>query len=130
MSAATERLSTAPLSIITKPWGAEELLAHTPHYALKKIFVKKGSRSSLQYHRQKAETLHILSGRLQIDVGVTPETLAPVQLSPGETIDIPAGRIHRSTAVEDCWVIEVSTPHLDDVVRLEDDHGRGAVCTS
>ena len=118
------RLAHGPLSSTKKPWGGEELLAHTPHYALKKIFVKKGSRSSLQYHTQKAETLYMLSGKLQIEVGGDAKSLAADVLNPGDTIDIPAGKVHRSTAVEDCWVIEVSTPHLDDVVRVEDDHGR------
>ena len=124
MSAQLPRLARGPLSTVTKPWGGEELLAHTPHYALKKIFVKQGSRSSLQLHRQKCETLYMLSGRLQVEVGDAPDALSADVLGPGDVIDIPAGKVHRSTAVEDCWVIEVSTPHLDDVVRLQDDRGR------
>ena len=118
------RVARGPVSTVTKPWGGEELLAHTEHYALKRIHVKAGSRPSLQYHEKKSESLYLLSGLMRIEIGDSPDSLAVDELRPGEIVDIPKGRIHRLTALEDSVIIEVSTPELDDVVRLQDDYGR------
>jgi len=118
------RVARGPLSTVTKPWGGEELLAHTELYALKRIHVKPGSRPSLQYHERKSESLYLLSGLMRIEIGDTRDSLVADELRPGETIDISRGKIHRVTALEDSVIIEVSTPELDDVVRLEDDYGR------
>jgi len=112
------------LSVVEKPWGSEELLAHTGDYALKRIIVHKGEGSSLQYHVEKSESLHVISGLLELEIGETEDSLRTLRLGPGDSIDIPAGVIHRTMAVEDVDVIEVSTPHLDDVVRLKDRYGR------
>jgi mannose-6-phosphate isomerase len=113
-----------PLTTVVKPWGGEELLAHTEDYALKRIRVNKGEGSSLQYHNQKTESLYMVSGLLQFEIGKTEDSLVTLELGPGECVDIPAGIIHRTLALEDVDVIEVSTPHLDDVVRLQDKYGR------
>lgn len=113
-----------PLSTVTKPWGGEELLAHTDLYALKRIHVKVGSRASLQYHERKSESLYLLYGLMKIEIGDTRDSLVQDHLRPGDSVDIPAGRIHRVTAIEDSVLIEVSTPELDDVVRIEDDYDR------
>lgn len=120
----TKRVVRGPLSTIVKPWGGEELLAHTDLYAMKRIHVKPGSRPSLQYHNEKSESLYLLSGLLRIEIGDSVDALLTDELHPGETVDVPCGKIHRVTALEDSVIIEVSTPELNDVVRLEDDYGR------
>ena len=117
-------VSRPPLSTIEKPWGGEELLAHTQAYALKRIRVNAGSRASLQLHRRKSESLFLLSGRMRIEIGDTPGSLVSEDFLPGSVVDVPRGTVHRVTAIEDSVLIEVSTPELDDVVRIEDDYGR------
>jgi mannose-6-phosphate isomerase-like protein (cupin superfamily) len=124
LSSAKQKLVRKPLSEVIKPWGKEELLAHTDIYALKLIHVKKGFRPSLQYHQKKTESLYLLSGRMRVEAGKTPKTLAAAELHPGQVVDVPCGRVHRLMALEDSVIIEVSTSELDDVVRLEDDYGR------
>jgi mannose-6-phosphate isomerase len=118
------RVVRGPVSSIVKPWGGEELLAHTDLYALKRIHVKVGSRPSLQYHERKSESLYLLSGLMKIEIGDSKDALVEDRLHPGEVIDIPKGRLHRVSAIEDSVLIEASTPELDDVVRVEDDYGR------
>lgn len=118
------RVVRSPLSVTVKPWGREELLAHTDRYALKRIHVKKGSRPSLQYHERKSESLYLLSGKLKIEIGDDRDSLVVDELRPGEILDVPTGKLHRVIALEDSVIIEVSTPELDDVVRVEDDYGR------
>ncbi len=118
------RVARGPLSTTAKPWGSEELLAHTDKYALKRIHVKKGFRASLQYHERKSESLYLLSGLLTIEIGDDRNALAVDEIRPGDVVDVPKGKVHRVTALEDSIIIEVSTPELDDVVRVEDDYGR------
>lgn len=120
----SNRVCRGPISTITKPWGGEELLAHTDLYALKRIYVKPGSRPSLQYHERKSESLYLLSGLMKIEIGDSVDSLVIDELRPGEAVDVPRGKIHRVTALEDSVIIEASTPELDDVVRLQDDYGR------
>jgi mannose-6-phosphate isomerase-like protein (cupin superfamily) len=91
---------------------------------LKRIHVKKGFRASLQYHERKSESLYLLSGLVKIEIGDDQHALAVDEMRPGEIVDVPIGKVHRVTAVEDSVLIEVSTPELDDVVRVEDDYGR------
>ncbi len=108
-----------------KPWGYELLWSHTDHYAGKVIHIDAGKRLSLQYHEKKNESVLVLSGTLHLHLGQG--SLARVlELSPGESYDIPVGDIHRFAAPSDgdVEIIEVSTPELDDVVRLEDDYDR------
>ncbi len=118
------RVVRGPVSSIVKPWGGEEVLAHTELYALKRIHVRAGSRPSLQYHERKSESLYLLSGLMKIEMGDSRDSLVADRLHPGEIVDIPKGRLHRVSALEDSVIIEVSTPELDDVVRVEDDYGR------
>jgi len=119
-----KRIARGPLSKMEKPWGGEELLAHTDRYALKRIHVKQGSRPSLQYHVRKSESLYLLSGRLRIEIGDSTDSLVVNEIRPGEVVDVPPGKLHRVSALEDSVIIEVSTPELDDVVRVEDDYDR------
>ncbi len=106
-----------------KPWGYELLWAQTDRYVGKIIHVNAGHALSLQYHNRKTETIYLASGKLLYEIQEG-EQLAPKQLSPGDRIHVPAGTIHRMTAIEDSDIFEVSTPEIDDVVRLEDRYGR------
>ena len=109
---------------VEKPWGYELIWAETKDYVGKILHIKKGHKLSLQYHRIKEETIIVSSGIMNFvfenDQGVMEEII----LNAGEAHHIPTGKKHRMIAVEDCDVYEVSTPHLDDVVRLEDGYGR------
>ncbi len=112
------------LGFVEKPWGHEHLWALNRHYAGKVLFIRAGESLSLQYHEDKDETIRITSGRMRLRVGPSPETLETLELEPGMAYPIPPRCVHRMEALEDCTVIEVSTPQLTDVVRLEDGYGR------
>lgn len=113
------------MEIVEKPWGRELWIAHTDKYALKIIEVKKGTRSSLQLHVKKHEHIYVDSGVVQIEWENDQGDMKTLILKPGDVIENKPGRKHRTMAVEDTRLIEVSTPELDDVVRLEDDYKRG-----
>jgi quercetin dioxygenase-like cupin family protein len=108
-----------------KPWGYELLWSDTPHYAGKVIHIDAGKRLSLQYHKTKHESVLVLSGTLLLHLGQGDDARV-IELHPGESADIAAGDIHRFEAHTDgdVEIVEVSTPDLDDVVRLEDDYNR------
>ena len=108
---------------VEKPWGYELWWAQTPKYVGKLLHVREGHKLSLQYHVQKDETLHLQRGSilLVIDEGAGP---VDVPMAPGESRHIPPGTIHRIVALEDSDVLEVSTPEVEDVVRLDDVYGR------
>jgi mannose-6-phosphate isomerase len=108
---------------IQKPWGYELIWAHTERYVGKILHINKGESLSYQYHRVKDETIRLLSGLMDMDLE-TDGTKSKIRLNPGDCLHIVPGMKHRMTAVEDCDVLEVSTPELDDVVRLEDRYGR------
>ena len=109
---------------VEKPWGYEKWLAVTDNYALKEIFLKKGCRTSLQYHNIKEEHSYLLSGRLSIEEEDDSHNMITTVYGPGEIWhELPLAK-HRVTALEDSVFVEVSTPHLDDVVRVEDDFKR------
>jgi len=112
-----------PVKIVEKPWGREIWIAHTERYALKIIEMNKGCRSSLQYHQVKSEHIYVDAGILRVEEEIDGEMVATLYY-PGDVVINPAGKKHRSEAVEDVRIIEVSTPELDDVVRVEDDFGR------
>jgi mannose-6-phosphate isomerase len=108
---------------VEKPWGHELIWAHTEKYVGKLLHVKKGHRLSLQFHNKKDETIHVQSGKLLfvVDEG---QGLVEKRMGPGESYHIKPLTKHRMEAIEDCDILEVSTPELDDVVRLEDAYGR------
>ncbi len=106
-----------------KPWGFELLLALTPKYAGKLIFVKKEHRLSLQYHEQKDETMYFYQGKALLEIEVDGKMTSRT-VEPGQSVRIPPHTRHRLKAIEDTTFFEVSTPELDDVVRLADDYGR------
>lgn len=109
---------------VEKPWGHELIWAETPAYVGKILHVKAGEALSLQYHEEKDETIHLLSGRMRFWAGPLDEELREVELVPGESFHVAPGTVHRMEAVEDCDILEASTAHLDDVVRLQDRYGR------
>ncbi|MPY89791.1 MAG: cupin domain-containing protein [Luteitalea sp.] len=108
---------------VEKPWGYELHWAITDRYVGKLIHITKGHALSLQYHRKKDETIFLRSGRLLFEMQEG-ETLVARELVPGDCVHVAPTVVHRMTALEDCDVFEVSTPELDDVVRLEDRYGR------
>jgi mannose-6-phosphate isomerase-like protein (cupin superfamily) len=109
---------------VDKPWGHELIWARTDRYVGKILHIRKGESLSLQYHRRKDETIRVLAGRVRLETaGEDGDRHADV-LEPGGGAHIPPGLRHRMEALEDSDVLEVSTPELDDVVRLEDRYGR------
>ena len=109
---------------IEKPWGFELLFAHTPKYAGKLLFVKRGHRLSLQYHKEKDETLYIYEGKVLLEIEGNDGQLVQSEVSSGYCFRVPPLTKHRLKAVEDTVLFEVSTPELEDVVRVDDDYGR------
>jgi len=117
MSAHNEKL-------VIKPWGNEKIWAKTDKYVGKLMTIRAGKRMSLQYHEKKEETIYVLSGCLMLWTEKSDENC--LILNPGETYHVKPGCVHRFGAdhTQDVVLIEVSTPELDDVIRLEDDYGR------
>lgn len=119
---------------VTKPWGYELWLnKQHPGYAFKKIFIKQGTKTSLQYHRQKKETNVIYSGRALLHYkkndgiyndDVRPEDIDSALIESISAIDVSPSVLHRLEALTDILLYETSTPHLDDVIRVEDDSNR------
>ena len=107
-----------------KPWGFELLFAHTPRYVGKLIFVKKGHRLSLQYHKVKDESMYFHEGKALVEIEGSDGRLVTHIAEPSYCLRIPPMTKHRLAAIEDTTLLEVSTPELEDVVRLEDDYGR------
>jgi mannose-6-phosphate isomerase len=111
--------------IVNKPWGHELIYAVTEKYVGKVLHIRKGEALSLQYHNLKDETIHVQRGRVKFQTAGAPgETLKDVILEPGQSFHITPKLVHRMVALEDTDILEVSTPELDDVVRLEDRYGR------
>jgi len=106
---------------VEKPWGYELWFAHTDKYVGKLIFVKQEARLSYQYHNKKDETLIVLKGLARFIVGNDTQGM---MLKDGESIRIPPKCPHRIEAITDVTLVEVSTPEVNDVVRIEDDYGR------
>ncbi len=109
---------------VEKPWGYELIWADTDLYVGKILHVNAGEALSVQMHRIKDETLHLLTGRIRLFAGPTANELVDVELGPGESFRVSPGTIHMIEAVTDADVLEASTPHLDDVVRFQDRYGR------
>ena len=112
------------LKKVEKPWGFEELWALNSNYAGKILHIRAGESLSVQYHKVKEETILLQSGRLLLHVGKDTSALQNINMLPGMSFHIPPGLIHQMEAIEECVLLEVSTPHLDDVVCLKDSYGR------
>ena len=110
---------------VEKPWGHELLWALSEVYCGKILFVKAGAALSLQFHKQKDESWLVQSGRAKLELGdVGQAVLHEEVISAGAAFRYRPGTVHRVTAIEDTTILEVSTPHLDDIVRLQDLYGR------
>lgn len=128
----TSHQDTAPRSgrvdvrVVPKPWGHETIWASTDQYVGKILHIKAGHALSIQYHNAKDETVHLLSGEIiyRVQNGPGQDDLEDVRLRAGESFRITPHTVHQMEAVTDCDVLEASTAHLDDVVRLKDRYGR------
>ena len=110
---------------VEKPWGWELIWAHTDVYVGKVLFVRAGHSLSLQFHREKDESWYVESGRAKLELGDSGDAVLNTEvISAGASFRFRPGTVHRVTALEDTTILEVSTPQLDDVVRLEDAYGR------
>jgi mannose-6-phosphate isomerase len=110
---------------VEKPWGWELIWARTEHYVGKLLFVRAGHSLSLQFHNQKDESWYVQEGRASVEMGVPGDPVAESEIvAPGAAFRIRPGTVHRVRALEDTLILEVSTPHLDDIVRIEDSYGR------
>jgi quercetin dioxygenase-like cupin family protein len=109
---------------VDKPWGHELIWAWTDRYVGKLLVIETGKRLSLQHHEVKDEWIHVLDGLLRLTLENDAGEVEVRELGPGEGAHIGVRRVHRYEAIETCRLIEVSTPELHDVVRLEDDFGR------
>src|SRR5215216_7539787 len=110
---------------VEKPWGYELIWAVADRYVGKVLFVRAGHSLSLQFHREKDESWYVQTGRAEVEVGAVGDAVLNQEvLGPGAALRFRPGTVHRVTALEDTTILEVSTPHLDDVVRLEDRYGR------
>lgn len=105
--------------VVEKPWGREIWFAHEREYAGKILEVNEGERLSLQYHEKKKETMYVLSGEMKLTLDGEERVLRE-----GDSVTINPGQKHRIEAVTPVRIAEVSTPQLDDVVRIEDDYER------
>ena len=117
---------------IPKPWGYETIWAHQPFYVGKFIHIKEGHQLSLQKHLMKHESICVLKGKMRLHIALTDDDhkLTYHVLGPGDSWDIAPGTLHRFEAIDETDLVEVSTPYLDDIVRVKDDYGREDHATS
>ena len=111
---------------VEKPWGYELIWAETDQYVGKILHVRAGEALSLQYHEAKDETIYLLSGTMLFQAGPSADELVDYQMEAGQRFHVRTGTVHRMVAETDVDILEASTPHLEDVVRLEDRYGRVA----
>ena len=117
------RFETTPRKV-DKPWGWELVWAEAEDYVGKLLFVRAGESLSLQYHEVKDESWLVQDGRARLELGEVGGELETLEIAKGDSFRFRPRTVHRVTAVEDTLVVEVSTNHLEDVVRLEDRYGR------
>jgi mannose-6-phosphate isomerase len=123
-----ERFRVSPRRV-EKPWGWELIWAEADAYVGKLLFVRAGEALSLQYHELKDEAWLVREGLARVELAGPGDELETIEIREGDALHYPPGTLHRVTAVEDTLIVEVSTPHLDDVVRLEDRYGREGTST-
>jgi mannose-6-phosphate isomerase-like protein (cupin superfamily) len=111
--------------LVEKPWGHELILERNEDFVIKRILLLAGHRSSLQRHDRKREWVAVEDGTIELTTGAEPAALETVVLRAGDVYRVPPGTIHRVLAVADATILEVATPGDDDIVRLDDDYGRG-----
>jgi mannose-6-phosphate isomerase-like protein (cupin superfamily) len=118
----TDNIQAKPYKI-EKPWGYELVWANTPFYIGKILFLKAGTRSSLQMHVKKDETMFLSKGSVKLELPDNNDE-KEIKLKEGDSVRILPGIKHRIYALTDAYIYEVSTPHMDDVIRFQDDYGR------
>ncbi len=109
---------------VEKPWGYELIWAETDQYLGKILHVNAGEALSLQYHETKDETIYLLRGTMLLQAGPSADELADYLMEEGQRVHLASGTVHRMVAETDVDILEASTPHLEDVIRLEDRYGR------
>jgi mannose-6-phosphate isomerase len=110
---------------INKPWGHEIIWSHCDKFVGKILCLKNGHKLSRQYHEQKEETIFVLTGTLSLEIGTPDKDFEKINLKKGQSFHVTPNTVHRFCApYGDVELAEVSTPELDDVVRLEDDYSR------
>ncbi len=110
---------------VEKPWGWELIWAHAEQYVGKLLFIRSGQALSKQFHNVKDESWYFHEGRAELELNAPGEAVENTEVvGAGDAFRLRPGTVHKLTALEDTLVIEVSTPHLDDIVRLEDRYGR------
>lgn len=107
---------------VEKPWGYELIWAETDNYVGKILHINAGQKLSRQYHNLKEETFFVRTGEMFLEIGFPPNQ--KLHMKEGDTYHCPPLTVHRMIAITDVDVIEVSTPQIDDVIRLEDEYGR------
>jgi mannose-6-phosphate isomerase-like protein (cupin superfamily) len=119
-----DRFAFQPVRV-EKPWGHELIWAKAEEYAGKLLFVRAGQSLSLQFHREKDESWYVLEGKAELELGEVGQAVLTTEVvGPGTAFRFRPGTVHRVSAVEDTTILEVSTPQLEDIVRLEDSYGR------
>lgn len=116
-----------PREVGVRAWGREILVAQTPHYIAKILLMNAGTAGGLQRHVEKVESFFLDEGQAFVDYDAGDGTLTRLAMSPGMTITVPAGAVHRVTAITNCKFFEASTPHFDDRVRCEAEYGEPEV---
>jgi mannose-6-phosphate isomerase-like protein (cupin superfamily) len=118
-------MAVGPVDLVEKPWGHELILERNEDFVIKRILLLAGHRSSLQRHDRKREWVRVEDGTIELTMGTDLQALETRKLGPGDVYRVPPGTIHRVLAVHDATILEVATPGDDDIVRLDDDYGRG-----
>jgi len=124
----------ATAKVVIKPWGREVWInyrngehvgATVKRYVMKKLYIRSGTRTSFQYHKQKEETNFLITGSVEAWFEHTPGHIEKKILYAGAIWTIPPQTKHRIITLEDVVLLEASTPEVDDVIRIEDDTLRG-----
>ena len=111
--------------VVEKPWGCEVIWAKNNRYVGKLLYINSGHKLSLQYHEKKVESFIVTQGRIKFHWFEDGETVPKIEVMvPGDYRDVPSGTVHRMEAIDNACIVELSTPELEDVIRLEDDYGR------
>ena len=114
-------------SVGERPWGTEHLLALvSKQFSVKRLKIKAGNKGGLQYHRFKDEVAIMISGQMLIRYDLGDKILQEKIVKAGEVVHFPPGLVHQEEAITDCEIIEASSPHFNDRVRVEENYGLGS----
>ena len=121
-----EHIFPEPKSVGDRPWGTEDLIALvSKQFSVKRLKIKAGNKGGLQYHRLKDEVAVMISGNMLIRYDLGDKVLREKIVGPGEVVHFPPGLVHQEEALTDCEIIEASSPHFNDRVRVEEEYGLG-----